>query len=59
MSEHGRQQLIAEIRQAAEQALEQAQLAYQLVPNSYTFGAVNEVDRLMRRLDKLHPAAPQ
>jgi hypothetical protein len=41
------------IKRAAMQAREEAKLAYQFVPNSYTFGALNQIELVLVRLAEI------
>jgi len=41
------------VRRAALQAREQAQLAYQFAPNSYTYGALAQIELILVRLQEI------
>jgi len=43
------------VRRAALQAREEAQLAYEFVPNSYTYGALAQIELLLVRLAEIEP----
>src|SRR5262249_14600384 len=43
------------VRRAALQAREEAQLAYQFAPNSYTYGARAQIELLLVRLAEIEP----
>jgi hypothetical protein len=43
------------VRRAALQAREEAQLAYQFAPNSYTYGALAQIELILVRLAEIEP----
>src|SRR6516225_4011937 len=43
------------VRRAAIQAREEAKLAYQFVPNSYTYGALAQIELILVRLQEIEP----
>ena len=43
------------VRRAALQAREQAQLAYQFAPTSYTYGALAQIELILVRLAEIEP----
>jgi hypothetical protein len=43
------------VRRAAIQAREEAKLAYQFVPNSYTYGALAQIELVLVRLAEIEP----
>jgi len=43
------------VRRAAIQAREEAKLAYQFVPNSYTHGALAQIELILVRLAEIEP----
>jgi hypothetical protein len=45
--------LLRAVKRAARQAREEALLAYQFAPNSYTYGALAQIDLLLVRLAEL------
>ena len=43
------------VRSAALQAREEAQLAYQFAPNSYTYSALAQIELILVRLAEIEP----